>query len=474
MKNIVLAALLLLCFLHKLSAQNACPMNFQWKSDIASTCATMTMTMMHDAGDRPYLYVANKEAGLKVYEITALTAPTLLATVPTSALGNLDVMHLTQNGNFLYLALGNSFTNPQQGGMAIIDVTTPAQPVVMDYFIVPGSSSGGGIVKTEGTIAYLGAMQSGLVVLDVTDKQDIKFVSQVIPSIQFPRVPNPNPNLYNARGMEVKNSIVYLCYDAGGVRIINCTNKQAPVETGRWCNPIMYKPLNHPKAYNNIILDDTLAYVAVDYAGMEVLSIKDTTAISLVGWWNPYNAPSNNWFTSPVHANEMHYIPSMKRVFLSTGKSDMVVVDVTNPKLPDSCTIYGGESNGLGTWGIGLHKNQLYLSYICALVPFVSNWTGVKIITFDTSVTEVEEPIATQNSFIMPNPNNGTFTINNGEVLGTNSTLTILNILGQITHQQMLYSERETIVMTLPNGLYSYHLFNIYGVKKSGKLIIEK
>ncbi|MFN8359210.1 MAG: T9SS type A sorting domain-containing protein [Candidatus Kapaibacterium sp.] len=474
MKKIVLVALLLSYCYSPCSSQIDCPMNLRWQADIASTCATMTMTMIHDADERPYLYVATKEAGLNIYDIHNRMQPVLVATVPTSALGSLDVMNLSQNGTYLYLALGNTFTNPQQGGMAIVDVTAPTQPVVTDYYIVPGSASGGGIVKTEGKYAYLGAMQSGLIVLDVSDKHDIQFVSQYIPSIQFPPVANPNANLYNARGLEVKNSIVYLCYDAGGVRIINCTDKRAPIETGRWCNPLMYKPLNHPKAYNNLVLDDTLLYVAVDYAGMEVLSIKDTSAMTLIGWWNPYNAPDNNWFTSPVHANEIHYQASRRKVFMSTGKSDMKVIDVSNPRRPDSCTSYGGESNGLGTWGIGLYKNELYLSYICAVVPFASNWTGVKILTFDTTTTEVEEPIAIQQASIIPNPNIGTFMVNFGEAIAAHSTLTIHNVLGQIVARQPISSEHEMITLDLPNGLYLYHVSSISGIMKTGNLIIEK
>ncbi len=473
MKNSVLVALLLLYSQTIVSSQVSCPMNFAWQSDIPSACSAMTMTMIHDANDRPYLYVANKEAGLKVYDITNRTSPVLIASVPVSLLGSLDVMNLSQNGNYLYLALGNTFTNPQQGGMAIVDVSTPQQPVVTDYYLVPGSTSGGGIVKTEGKYAYLGAMQSGLIVLDVSDKHDIQLVSQYIPSIQFPPVANPNAKLYNARGLEVKNSIVYLCYDAGGVRIINCTDKQAPIETGRWCNPLMYKPINLPKAYNNLVVDDTLLYVAVDYAGMEVLSIRDTSAITLVGWWNPYNAPDNNWFTSPVHSNEIHYRASDKRVFMSTGKSDMKVVDVSNPRQPVLCASYGGEDNNIGTWGISLHQNNVYLSYICSLVPFVSNWTGVKIVTFDTSSTNVEESIAGKSFGIFPNPNSGTFTIDFGENYSRQTTLTIRTLLGQIACQQLLTGRRETIATTLPAGLYSYQISTSSGVHLSGILLCE-
>ncbi len=354
------------------SAQPCSNMNIQFRADIPSTCNKMTMTMIHDANDSPYLYVANKEAGLRIYRITDLSNPVLVAGVNSDMLDSLDVMNLHQSGNYLYLALGNTFTNPQQAGMAVVDVANPSAPSVKDVYTLAGSNSGAGIVKTEGNYAYLGAMKSGLLIFDISNPNSITYVSSFVPSIAFPPVVNPNPDLYNARGMEVKNSIVYLCYDAGGVRIINCSNKTSPRETGRWCNPVMYQPFNRPKAYNNLILDDSLLYVAADYCGLEVLNISDTSNIKLQGWWNPYNCPNNNWFSSPVHSNEIHYDKDCRLIFLSTGKSDMLVLDISNPSLPDSCNFFGGSSNSIGTWGAGLYRNQIYLSIsapFCLFLP---------------------------------------------------------------------------------------------------------
>ena len=454
--------------------QNCSNLNFQWQSDIASTCNFMTMTMMHDDLNRDYLYVANKEAGLKIYDISTISAPALIATVTVNLFDSLHVMNVSQSGNYLYLALGNTFTAPQPGGMAIVDVTNPLVPVVTDYYVVPNSTSGGGIVKVEGNYAYLGAMKNGLFILDVTDKNNIQFVSQLVPEINYPPITNPNPDYYNARGIEVKNSIVYLCYDGGGLRIINCTNKLSPLETGHWCNPVMYSPLDHPKAYNNIILDDSLVYLAVDYCGLEVVNIGDTSNITLEGWWNPYNCPNNNWFSSPVHANEIQYNKPCKQIFLSTGKSDMMVIDVSNPAQPDSCNFYGGVSNSLGTWGMGLYQNQIYLSYICAIVPFPSNWTGVKILTYDPcSTVGIDEQSNTEFS-IYPNPAQNELKIQTSINLN-NAELTIINSLGQTVKNIKKINGKNITIDNheLSNGLYFTLLIN-ENKQVTGKFIIDK
>lgn len=436
------------------NSQSCSSLNITYQSDIVSTCNFMVVTMLHDQNNLPYLYIANKEAGLKIYNISAIATPSLVATVPTTLYDTLEVMNVSQNGNYLFLALGNSFTNPQKGGMAIVDVTIPTAPVVTDFYVVPASNSGGGIVKVEGNYAYFGAMKSGLVVLDVTNKNNIQFVSQFVPGITFPPISNPNPNYYNARGMEVKNSIVYLCYDGGGLRIINCTNKSVPVETGRWCNPVMYTPLDHPKAYNNIVLDDTLAYIAVDYAGMEVLNVSDTSNMTLEGWWNPYNAPNANWFGCNVHANEIQYEKNCKRIFISTGKSDMHVIDVSNPAQPDSCNFYGGVSNNLGTWGIGMWQNEIYLSYICAVIPFGSNLTQVTLLTYNSCTVEIEEQ-ETDEINIFPIPASDKITIESQYNLNF-SNVTVINTLGQIFNPAFRQSGNkiEINVSELSAGFY--------------------
>lgn len=459
-QNVIVLFLSMYLIIHSCYSQTCNSMNFSEQADIPSTCNQMAMTMMHDILDRPYLYVANKEAGLKIYDISTISSPALVATIPISLYDSLDVMNVSQNGNYLYLALGNSFTNPQAGGMAIVDVSTPTLPNVTDYFVVPNSSSGGGIVKVEGNYAYLGAMQSGLVILDIADKNNILFVSQFMPSINYPPINNPNSSLYNARGMEVKNSIVYLCFDAGGFRIINCTNKQLPIETGRWCNPAVYTPQNHPKAYNNLVVDDTLVYIAVDYCGMEVLNISDTSNITLHGWWNPYNCPNNNWFNTPVHSNEIHYDANCKRVFLSTGKSDLMVVDVSNPSQPDSCSNYGGVSNNLGTWGVGVYQDQIYLSYICALIPFSSNWTGVKILSHNfCPQVNISEQESRSQIRIFPQPATNEINIENTEKKEFKNIkkITIQNVIGQKTDNLPTLISKEKInidISGLTTGVY--------------------
>ncbi len=379
------------------SCINATP---SWQADIAGTCNQMVMTMAHDNSGKPFLYVANKEAGLKIYDISNLGSPILKKTLPPSLYDTLDVMNLFQQGNYLYLALGNHFSKTQPSGMAIVDIDTPEAAYVSDFWTLQGSLGGAGIVAAEGNYAYLGAMGNGLVVLDVTDKNNIVYKSKIVPDINYP-TPSPNPDLYNARGMEVKNDVVYLCYDAGGIRIINVADKSKPMETGRFSNPLLN---GKPRAYNNCVLDDTLLYVAVDYCGLEIINVKDTSKLSITGKWNPYNCPAINWFNTPVHANEIKLDRACQVLFISTGKSDLYVINITDPTNPDSCNIYGGVSNSIGSWGVDIFENKIFVSYVCAIIPFSSNWTGVKILTYAGCSGHVEITDSQSGLSLFPNP----------------------------------------------------------------------
>jgi len=348
--------------------------------DIPSTCHELTMTMRQDSGGRPFLYVAAKEGGLKVYELAS--APKLVATVPAQRLESLNVMNLSQSGERLFLALGDHFSRQQGTGVAVIDVHDPTEPRVLDIWADMSMRSGAGIVEAAKNRVYLGAMHDGLLTFKLTQSGSLHLLSQFTPELAFPDE-KPDPRKINARGMAVRNGLVYLAYDAGGLRIIDVRDPKAPTEVGRYSNQVMN---GKPRAYNNVDLDGNLAYVTVDYCGLEVLDISDPGAVEQLSWWNPHNCQQSpwKWFSSPTHTNELAVDKDCDLVFMSSGKSDLQIVDVADPSAPVHAGEYGGVGNKRGTWGVSKQGDHVFLSYICTLgIPFRSNWTGVSVLQFD-------------------------------------------------------------------------------------------
>ncbi|TNE54519.1 MAG: T9SS type A sorting domain-containing protein [Bacteroidetes bacterium] len=443
-----------LCFLSLIStqirAQNCQDLQLEAQAEIPSTCNAIAMTMLQDRAGQPFLYVANKEAGLKIYDITNPTSPQFVNEVPPGLLDSLHVMNLAQEGNYLYLALGNFFNSNQASGMAIIDISAPLFPVVSDLWKLEGSIGGSGIIVPAGDVAYLGAMGNGVVALDVSDKANVQLLGQFAPDINFPDA-NADPEKVNARGMAVRNDTIYLAYDAGGLRIIDATKPNQMTEIGRYANPTLN---GKPRAYNNLVLDGELVYITIDYCGLEVLDVSNPGNITLTGWWNPYGCPDNNWFTSPSHTNEIKFLEGCQKLFISTGKSDLVVVDVGDPSQPDSCFTYGGVDNGIGTWGVDLWEDQVYLSYVCSFIPFSSNWTGVKSAKLSGCFLANPEAgfLETPEPEIFPNPADQIITMNGKSI----EHVSIFDAQGKLI-MQTSYPEAQSInvpVHFLSEGLY--------------------
>lgn len=428
---------LLLSFLLILVCQSKSQSNYQLQWEYDYTGFTSPWSLEPDVLNRPYLYAASGESGLRIFT----TAGVPVYTVDTMMIQE-SCTNFTQYGNLLFAGLGRH-GNHDLPGLAIIDVTNPAAPIIKDVWIHPAvpASNGTGIVKVEGNYAYLGAMGLGLVILDVSDPTNITFVSELALNINYPVV-GPNPNFYNLRGMEVKNSVVYGAFDAGGIRIINCVNKMAPVETGHYANPITYVPVNLPRAYNNIILNDTVAYVATDYCGVEVLRISDTANIISLDLFNPHNCPTGSWYGAPVHANELRYNDACKELFVSTAVSEMISLDVSNPMNIDSTGMYGSTSDTTATWGIGMRNDSIFLSYLLIPVyiswyhPFDAKWNGIKMIKWMNPCAafylgEKEEELNDVSLSTQPNPFNEKTDIHFAFKAPRSAIVSITDIMGR-------------------------------------------
>lgn len=440
---------------HGLVAQPLCDNSFELKktAEEAYPFPQQSMTSIHDAQDRDFVYVASMEKGLVVLDVSEDSNWEIAAEVEISAGKDADVMSLSQDGNLLYLALGNSFTDKQAPGLAIVDVTEPDNPILSDVWMFETSTSGGGIVKVQGDYAFLGAMGHGLIILDISDKNEIKFVSQLVPSINYPNPTNPDPLKYNARGMDVNGDLVYLCYDAGGLRIINVEDKKNPVQTGRYSLPDLDKL---PRAYNNVIYKNGLLYVAIDYCGMEVLDVSDTANIEQVYWLNPWDCTHSPlaWFSSKGHTNEMALIDECNAIGISTGKSEMVLVDISDPMEPVLCDSFGSILSKEGTWGISAYKQTFYLSYIHVPlgIPFKSNWAGVRSVELVGNCKGLSTPVLSKQLAVKTNVSNGQLQITLPTHSGEDRLVEVFGSDGKLRYKGNITAHG--VVNNLPCGIY--------------------
>lgn len=341
----------------------------------------LPLSAVLDAAGRPFLYVAQKEGGLLVLRLAGSARPTQAARIERARLGGLHASALAQQGNYLYLGLGDFFAaGGSKAGLAIVDVSNPAAPALVSTWISPETMNGVVKVLASGPTVYLGAKANGLLVFDVSNPAAITKVGEVLPD---PNYPKPNPNRIerpNTRGLALAGTRLYVANDAGGFRVIDVANRAAPREIARYVNPAV---ANKPRAYNNVVVSGTTAYVAVDYCGLEILNVADPAAIRQIGWWNPWgcDTPANNWFNSPGQTNELVLDETRHLVHMSAGGSELVVVDVSDPARPVQRGQYRSPNANQGAWGLAVGPNETYLTYITSLVPFRGTWAGVRAVS---------------------------------------------------------------------------------------------
>lgn len=372
-----------------------------------------TFSALIDRMDRPYLYTAGVEHGLRTYDISDPATPVEIEVWWPPDLGGLKPTNLHQDGALLYVSLGGFQGMTQSAGLAVLDITDPMNAVLLDQWDSVAFTSGSSIVRVRDGFAYLGAMDHGLVVLDVGDPSQIAFVSSLVPDTAWPGVVNYPPN---ARGIDFKGDTLLLGYDAGALRAIDISDPSQPVEVGRYFNPL--HPANTANAYNNVRVVGDLCLVATDFCGFEVVDIADVAHMEQQAWVNPWNCYGASWFGSDGHANELITAAGDSLLFLSGGDSEVLVYDITEPVTPRLVGGFIHPNDSAVVWGVDVHDSLVVLSYIDnSLVlfppqPYYANDGGVQLFTWTVDrSTGTNDPSRVRPPHVWPNPTQGPLNI---------------------------------------------------------------
>jgi len=438
-KTYLLIFIPLLFFSKQIKAQCSGWNSFQTTDSVFTNPAFGIATSPEaDRLHRPYTYLAMVAGGVKVFDNNAAGNPILFSTISKASLGNLDAINLYQDSIWLYVCLGNIWDTTQMAGLAIVDVSNPALPNVLDVYIHPGLKGGAGAVSVKGNYAYLAANQNGLVILDISNKSNILFKSSLLLSNNFPHTTVGLTSMYNARGIDVKGNYAYVCFDRGGFRIVDISNVNALLQINQYC----FAPLiDNATAYNNVVVHNNLAYVAIDYYGMEVLDVSNPLNIMQLGWWHPAdwtNATNNinTWASALGHANEIAYDSICGKVYVAAGKSDIVAIDVNTPAMLTTCEIDGLVTDDYGTWGLDFFDGKVYAAYIWSpFAPPYSNYTGYRITQTNCNAASLSENNVSDKVLLFPNPSSNLVHVNiQGQQL---KSLKVFTVTGKLVYETL-------------------------------------
>lgn len=419
-----------------------------------------TFASLIDRNDAPYLYTANVEYGLRIYDINDPASPQEVVAQWPPVFGGLKPTNLFQDGYLLFVALGGFQGATQSAGLAILDVADPEGPVILDRWDSAAFNTGCSVVRVQDGYAYLGAMESGLVILDVSEPTDISFVSSFLPDSTWPGIVDYPPN---ARGIAMKGDTLFLGFDAGCVRAIDVSDRSAPVEIGHYVNP--QQPINTAVAYNNARIVGDLLYVATDFCGFEVVDISDPANMLQVAWVNPWNCNGLSWFGSDGHTNELITAMNDSLLFLSGADSEVLVYDITAPTQPQLVGGFIHPNDSSVVWGLDVHDDLVSVNYIDnSLVifppqPYYADDGGFQLFSWHADLSTRMDAIATRTGVfrLWPNPASDHIIIEIGDQ--EPGTIIVLDPLGRVVQRTRTNGGKTTLdVSSLAPSTYAVTL----------------
>ncbi len=424
-------------------------------------------TSSYNQNNTNYLYAACRELGVVTFNVEDVYHPIPVDTVPLIAFNNFKPTNLSQNGNYLYVSTGGFDGFTQNAGLAILDISIPNHPVIKDLWDSVAFNQGAAIAISDGAFAYLGAMDKGVIILDVSDKTKIKYLSSILPDPNFPEVPDLF-SVPNARGLWMLNdNELLVANDAGGLRKIDISNKNAPVEMEKYANVDIEAIAQ--SAYNNIVVIDHYAYITVDFCGLEVVDL-NTNPMSNVFWFNPWDCDLANWDGGQGHTNNLKTVGD-SLLFVSGGDSELLVFDITNPVNPVLAGSFATPFDSIATWSLDVNYPYVSLALIDNSiwgVPFYSNVGGIMLL--EANVIKETSIInhTIDKMFFYPNPVNEKLYLANYNL---NTQIYISDITGKL--MAMYTNVSEINCSTLVPGLYSITVFTPEGVLIAGDTFVK-
>ena len=438
--------------------------SFEERSKIENPNSNSCYSSQIDRLNRPYLYTANLGQGLKIYDIEDEENPIQRGGFEISAFEGQWVSNVIQYGTKLYLSLGDFQGATRPAGIAIIDVSEPASPLLDGYQFFTAFDKGCAITRVKDDVAYLGLMDHGVLAVDISNPSNITEIKHITFDDDFPEPPGLFTKPH-ARGMDIYEDFLFVCYDAGGLRVVDISQPELAAEKHMYVNEELDAVSN--VVYNNIDIENGKGYIALDYCGVEVVDLSDPLDIKFENLYNPNDCNGTNWVGSPSHTNEI--IHDGHHLFVSAGDSEIWSFDTS-----DDLKLNGSYSMVLDssvTWGLDVHNGHAVGNfinvapvYLPGLTPYYSNWGGWRLYSI-RNLTSIEDFDQADKDLVFPNPTDHYITLQTEDV----ASWSIYNTFGTLLSKGQP-STRTIDLSSYPQGIY---LLNIRGENNRNHVVVK-
>ncbi|QEI41830.1 hypothetical protein BMF77_02431 [Dolichospermum sp. UHCC 0315A] len=257
-----------------------------------------------------YAYVADRDSGLQIIDISNPTTPTLKGNYDTSGYAwGVQVV-----GNYAYVADGYS-------GLQIIDISNPTTPTLKGNYYTSGWAYG---VQVVGNYAYVANGYSGLQIIDISN----------------PTTPTLKGNYDtsgSASGVQVVGNYAYVADGYSGLQIIDISNPSTPTLKGNYDTSDWAEGVQVVGNY---------AYVADLYSGLQIIDISNPTIPTLKG----------NYDTSG-YAGGLQVVGNY--AYVADSISGLQIIDISNPTTP---TLKGNYDTSGNTLDVQVVGNYAYVA----------------------------------------------------------------------------------------------------------------
>ncbi|UCD83446.1 MAG: hypothetical protein JSU92_09015, partial [Deltaproteobacteria bacterium] len=338
-----------------------------------------------------YAYVADWLGGLAIIDVSDPANPGI--PVYRDTLDRSRRVYVA--GNYAYVADGSS-------GLAIINVSDPVNPGAPVYRDTTGYSNG---IYVIGGYAYVADFTSGLAIIDVSDPAN-------------PGTPVYRDTSGQSYGVYVTGNYAYVADFTSGLAIIDVTDPTSPG------TPIYRDTVGD--SYG-VQVADGYAYIA-DWNGLAVIDVSDPANPG-----TPVYRDTTGWAHGVYVANEYAYV--------ADDGSGLAVIDVTDPTNPETPVYHDtpGDSRGI---------------YVTGGYAYVADyWEGLRVI--DVSGSSVFSAVAIDNCGNASLPDTVGVTIDT-----IAPTVTITLPVSGATLNQTTVEVRGTVSDTLPSSGIDYIVVN--------------